>query len=71
MTVTWRTSVDVTEGYALVREDGKTDLVKYEAETGYFKSDIDESNMFWGLSPQISQSVNLQTLSRLQPAQFY
>lgn len=47
MTVTWRTSVDVTSGYAIVREDGKTDTVKYEATTGYFKSDIDESNMFW------------------------
>ncbi|MBQ6935628.1 MAG: fibronectin type III domain-containing protein, partial [Clostridia bacterium] len=47
MTVTWRTSVDVTSGYALVREDGKNDLMKYEATTGYFKSDIDESNMFW------------------------
>ena len=47
MTVTWRTSVDVASGYALVREDGKTDLVKFEATTDYFKSDIDESNMFW------------------------
>lgn len=47
MTVTWRTSVEVTSGYALVREDGKAEAVKYDAATGYFKSDIDESNMFW------------------------
>ena len=47
MTVTWRTSVDVTSGYALVREDGKTDSVKYEAVTDVFESDIDISNMFW------------------------
>ena len=47
MTVTWRTSVDVKDGYALVREDGKADTVRYDAATDVFKSDIDISNMFW------------------------
>ena len=47
MTVTWRTSVDVKDGYALVREDGKADTVRYDAVTDVFKSDIDISNMFW------------------------
>lgn len=47
MTVTWRTCVDVTDGYALVREDGKTDTVRYDAVTDVFESDIDISNMFW------------------------
>ncbi len=47
MTVTWRTSVDVKSGYALVREDGKNEAVKYIAKTDVFESDIDISNMFW------------------------
>ncbi len=55
MTATWRTSVDITEGYALCRKDGAESYTRYNAETGYFKSDIDESNMFWanmnGLEP--------------------
>ena len=68
MTVTWRTSVDVTSGYALVREDGKNDLMKYEAVKGYFKSDIDESNMFWAdmvnLKVQNGSAMYLFIISR-------
>ncbi len=47
MTVTWRTSLDVSDGYALVRKDGENNCKKYVAVSEYFKSDIDESNIFW------------------------
>ncbi len=47
MTVTWRTSVDVKSGYALVRKDGERNFVRYDAVTDVFESDIDISNMFW------------------------
>ncbi len=55
MTVTWRTSVDATNGYALCRKDGTDNYIRYDAETDVFESDIDISNMFWahmtGLEP--------------------
>ncbi len=55
MTVSWRTSLDVSDGYALVRKEGENEANKYYAVTEYFKSDIDESNLFWanmnGLEP--------------------
>lgn len=54
MAVTWRTSVDITSGYALCRKDGSEDYVRYDAETGVFESDIDISNMFW------ARMVNLE-----------
>ena len=47
MTVTWRTSIDVTSGYALCRKDGTDEYMRYEADTDVFESDIDISNMFW------------------------
>ena len=47
MAVTWRTSIDVTSGYALCRKDGTDDYVRYDADTDVFESDIDISNMFW------------------------
>lgn len=55
MTVTWRTSVDVTYGYALCREENSKDFERFDAVTDVFESDIDISNMFWadmtGLKP--------------------
>lgn len=55
MAVTWRTSVDVTFGYALCRKDGEVEYIRFDAETDVFESDIDISNMFWarmtGLEP--------------------
>lgn len=55
MNVTWRTSVDVTSGYALCRREGSSEAVRYDATTDVFESDIDISNMFWanmtGLTP--------------------
>lgn len=55
MNVTWRTSVDVKDGYALCREDNTEDYKRYDATTDVFESDIDISNMFWsnmtGLKP--------------------
>ncbi len=47
MAVTWRTSVDVTDGYALCRKEGTELYNRYDADTDVFESDIDISNMFW------------------------
>ena len=47
MNVTWRTSVDVTKGYVLYREDGTGDSLRCDAQTEVFESDIDISNMYW------------------------
>lgn len=55
MTVTWRTCTDIKEGYVLYREDGSSEIMRADAATEVFKSDIDISNMFWadltGLKP--------------------
>lgn len=55
MNVTWRTSVDVTNGYALCREKIGGEYKKFDATSDVFESDIDISNMFWanmtGLKP--------------------
>lgn len=55
MTVTWRTSTDIEGGYALCREEGSDEYVKYNAITEVFESDIDISNIHWstmdGLKP--------------------
>ena len=54
MTVTWRTSLDVADGYALCREEGGAP-VRFDAETDVFESDIDVSRLYWahmtGLKP--------------------
>lgn len=47
MAVTWRTSIDVTSGYALCRKDGTDEYMRYDADSDVFESDIDISNMFW------------------------
>ena len=47
MAVTWRTSTDVTNGNVLYREDGTDTVMRTEAETEVFESDIDISNLFW------------------------
>ncbi len=47
MTVTWRTSTDINEGYALCREVGTEKWLKFRAETGNFDSDLDSSHIFW------------------------
>lgn len=47
MNVTWRTSVDVQEGYVLYREDGTDEMLRCDAKTEIFESDIDISNMYW------------------------
>lgn len=55
MTVTWRTCTDINDGYVLYREDGSSKVMRADAATEVFKSDIDISNMFWadltGLKP--------------------
>lgn len=55
MNVTWRTSVDVTEGFALCHKKGSDNILRFDASTDVFESDIDISNMFWanmtGLKP--------------------
>ncbi len=47
MTVTWRTSEEVKNGYAEFRESGSSETRRVQAQTDVFKSDIDISNMFW------------------------
>lgn len=47
MTVTWRTCTDIKNGYSLCRKDGEKEYLRFDAVTDVFKSDIDESNMFW------------------------
>ena len=47
MNVTWRTSVDVKNGYALYHEEKSSVEMKAVASTDVFESDIDISNMFW------------------------
>ncbi len=55
MTVTWRTSTDVTQGYVLYRAEGSEALLRADAVSDVFTSDIDESRIFWakleGLRP--------------------
>ncbi len=47
MNVTWRTSVDVTSGYVLYHKENSSEVLRTQATTDVFKSDIDISNMFW------------------------
>ena len=47
MTVTWRTDIENKNGYVLYWEDGADDVMRCEAETDVFISDIDRSSMFW------------------------
>ena len=55
MTVTWRTDIENRNGYVLFWEDGSDKVVRCDAETDVFQSDIDRSSMFWahldGLKP--------------------
>ncbi|MBQ7549389.1 MAG: metallophosphoesterase family protein [Clostridia bacterium] len=55
MTVTWRTDITQSAGYAEYREKGTEKLMRAEAQTGRFNSDMDSSNIFWahmtGLKP--------------------
>ena len=41
MAVTWRTSVDVENGYVLYRDDGTDTVMKAESVNEVFESDID------------------------------
>ena len=43
MNVTWRTSIDVKNGYVLYHEDGSDEVKHTNADTDVFKSDIDIS----------------------------
>ncbi len=47
MNITWRTCIDVNEGYVLYREDGSDTWLRCDAQTDVFESDIDISNMYW------------------------
>ena len=55
MTVTWRTRIENTDGYVLYWADGSDTVLRCDAETDVFQSDIDRSSMFWahleGLKP--------------------
>ena len=61
MTVTWRTCTDIKEGYVLYREDGSSEVMRADAATEVFKSDIDISNMFWQTSQGSSRTLNIST----------
>ena len=62
MTVTWRTCTDIKEGYVLYHEDGSSEVMRADAATEVFKSDIDISNMFWadltGLNPDTAYRIS-------------
>lgn len=47
MNVTWRTCTDIEKGYVLYREDGSDELLRCDALSEVFESDIDISNMYW------------------------
>lgn len=47
MNVSWRTSTETECGYVLYHEDGSDKVMRCDAETEVFKSDIDISNMYW------------------------
>ena len=57
MAVTWRTSIDVTSGYALCRKDGTDEYMRYDADSDVFESDIDISNMFWARMTNLEQGT--------------
>ncbi len=63
MTVTWRTSTDIIDGYALCREVGTDKWVKFNAASGNFDSDLDSSHIFWadmsGLMPNTEYEYNV------------
>lgn len=46
MAVAWRVCADIEDGYVLLREDEEREAKRYNASYDYFKSDIDESNIF-------------------------
>lgn len=47
MTVTWRTDISVSDGYAEYRKAGTEEWYSVCAGKGDFVSDIDESHIFW------------------------
>ena len=47
MTVTWRTSTDIEDGFALYRNAGGGEWRQAEAKTNTFKTDMDESRYFF------------------------
>lgn len=55
MNITWRTCEDIKQGYVLYRRSGSDEVMRCDARTEIFKSDIDTSSMFWaglkGLEP--------------------
>lgn len=57
MNVTWRTDVTVKNGYVLYHEDGSDEVLRCDATTEVFKSDIDISNMFWAALKNLKPST--------------
>jgi hypothetical protein len=59
MTVTWRTSIDISGGFAEYRKDGSNQTKRVQAVSEVFESDIDISRINWaeitGLEP--AQSI--------------
>lgn len=47
MTVTWRTDIAISEGYALFRKKGTDEWHRAEATFERFDTDMDSSNYFW------------------------
>ncbi len=47
MNISWRTCTDVKFGYVLYREDATDKVLRADAVSEVFESDIDISNMYW------------------------
>ncbi|MBP9988790.1 MAG: metallophosphoesterase family protein [Ruminococcus sp.] len=47
MNVTWRTCTDIKNGYVLCHAENSDKIIRVEAQTDVFRSDIDISNMWW------------------------
>jgi len=74
-TVTWRTSEEITQGYALYWEIGSQEISRQDSVTGLFESDIDTSMMHWahlsGLKPGTSYEYTCgDDIHRKGPFQF-
>lgn len=71
MTVRWRVSEDVTNGYALLRPVGSQTWTRCEAVCNFFETDLDRSNFFFSdlkpLSPETEYEYTVGDDTRRSP----
>lgn len=60
MTVTWRTDVGISNGYALYRKKGTDEWQRADAEVERFDSDMDSSNIFWAHMNDLEASTEYE-----------